>query len=238
VFDIKPKDAIEIAGSSNIAVMNMPGAQPVIQSLGPNKSSLAWSGLLLHEGAKESSDWIGDKGKMEAFDRAKMLEAWQKNGTELKLTFGPLRRTCLIQYFKYAIKRFNHIEYQINLVLDKESDERKDIVGWYKDNYTIDSSVLLGGKNSPLNRAYEAAVSIQGLLGEQIRSALELAETVSDNSAKLAKTTFGILNLPISSAINARADIARARSAIESSRRSITLSKDYVLFQKYSEGVQ
>ena len=222
VFDIKPRDAIEVSGSSNMAIINMPGGQPVIQSLGPNKSNIAFSGLLLHEDAKLDRNPKGSLLGLTAFERAKILEGWQREGLELNLTFGPMRRRCIIQYFKYAVKRFNMIEYQMNLVIDEiYSTEGVD---------KFPLKTLLGGDNSTLFKLYDSVDKIAGTLKAEVSAATRLASSISRNVELMASTGLGAAGLPAKTAVSMKRDIADARARISAIMTNIQADPNFSLW--------
>ena len=222
VFDIKPRDAIEVSGSSNMAIINMPGGQPVIQSLGPNKSNIAFSGLLLHEDAKLDRNPKGSLLGLTAFERAKILEGWQREGLELNLTFGPMRRRCIIQYFKYAVKRFNMIEYQMNLVIDEiyktEGEDR------------FPMSVLLGGSNSPLFKLYDGVEKLSGALRDEVSSVSRLASSISHNIERMSSAGLGAAGIPFKNAVSLRRNISDTRSRISAIRTNIKADPNFSLW--------
>lgn len=222
VFDIKPRDAIEVSGSSNMAIINMPGGQPVIQSLGPNKSNIAFSGLLLHEDAKLDRNPKGSLLGLTAFERAKILEGWQREGLELNLTFGPMRRRCIIQYFKYAVKRFNMIEYQMNLVIDEIYATEGE------DKFPL--KTLLGGENSTLFKLYDSVDKIAGTLKAEVSAATRLASSISRNVELMASTGLGAAGLPAKTAVSMKRDIADTRSRISTIRTNIQADPNFSLW--------
>jgi len=106
VFSPGPRNKIQFNNPRSIAKMDIPGSAPGYQDMGPDETTLSWSGYL-----------IGD----DAYKKAIQIESLKDAGEEVQLIvsdFPELSKKVRIRSFPWDVIRINRIEYSIELVAE------------------------------------------------------------------------------------------------------------------------
>jgi len=102
-FPLAPEKEIPIEDSQEIAKIDIPGARPKYQNMGPGEQTITWNGRFLGSNAMKYKDQI-----------KRLKEA----GKAITFSYGPMKETVIIRSFKPTIRRFDYILYTIELVVD------------------------------------------------------------------------------------------------------------------------
>lgn len=102
-FPTSPEKEIPIDDSQEIAKIDIPGARPRYQNMGPGEETITWNGRLLGTNAMKYKDQI---------------KAIKDAGKAVTFSYGPMKETVIVRSFKPIIRRFDHILYSIELVVD------------------------------------------------------------------------------------------------------------------------
>lgn len=179
-FNVQPQGAIDIATSANIAVFNMPNGMPNIQSIGPNKSTMSWSGILFDKNGTEENQ----------FDVAKKIESWQNKSVLIKMVFGPIVRNVVVQNFSYKYKRLNLLQYAISVIVDSSLEEKAK----WQDSKDLTATELLGDS---LGGVYNSIAGQAGSINSTAREYYSMATNVKNNVSSLTRQYGNIAAAPL-----------------------------------------
>lgn len=102
IFDPGPRRQIAFSNPRKIATIDIPGASPRYQDMGPGETTISWDGVLQGEGA---------------YDNAVKVESMKDSGKEFRLVAGKLVKTVRIRKFDWFPVRDDYVSYNIELVM-------------------------------------------------------------------------------------------------------------------------
>jgi|GEM_PF-2525230 len=105
-FSPGPAGRIQYNNPRSLAMIDIPGAPPVYQDMGPDGTTLSWSGKL-----------IGD----DAYQQALKIEEMKNAGLPVDLTipdFPELSKQVRIRTFQWYLVRQDRVDYSIELVVE------------------------------------------------------------------------------------------------------------------------
>ena len=92
-------ERIAIGGTQALKVHKLPGGQRVIDAMGRDDASLAWTGIMFGPGAEQ---------------RLLLLDSLRVSGQPITLAFGTMSYTVVVADFKGDYRRTNWCEYSIS----------------------------------------------------------------------------------------------------------------------------
>jgi hypothetical protein len=108
-FPIPPEREITSSFNQELAKIDIPGAKPKYQNMGPGEEAMSFSGILTGENAIKYKDEI---------------KKIQRLGKPVTFSFGPMNEYVSIRSFTPVIRRFDHIKYTLELVIEDKPDEK------------------------------------------------------------------------------------------------------------------
>lgn len=115
-FSPGPAGRIQYNNPRSLAMIDIPGAPPVYQDMGPDGTTLSWSGKL-----------IGD----DAYQQALKIEEMKNAGLPVDLTipdFPELSKQVRIRTFQWYLVRQDRVDYSIELVVEIPPPEINQVV--------------------------------------------------------------------------------------------------------------
>ncbi|WCK55435.1 LysM peptidoglycan-binding domain-containing protein [Aneurinibacillus sp. Ricciae_BoGa-3] len=103
IFPLPPERQANVDDSREIAKVDIPGARPKYQDMGPGEKIISWNGQLVGESAMAYATGI---------------QLQMHSGAILLYSHGPLRTYVRIRNFKKQVLRWDKVKYSIELVED------------------------------------------------------------------------------------------------------------------------
>jgi len=102
-FPIPPEQEITSSFNQELVKLDIPGAKPKYQNMGPGEDTLSFNGILTGKNAMKYKDEIKNIERL---------------GKPVTFSFGPMNEYVTIRSFSPVIRRFDHIRYTLELVIE------------------------------------------------------------------------------------------------------------------------